>query len=209
MGENICHKGQKVLLVTMITVFCLMFFSSTAFAAYAYNYGRTNGFVYASDCVGYAHAAWTKLGFTSSRYLGSSFTAGTFLANCPYGNGVYAYTHGSPDSLLDNASGIIYRWDVNYRRNSDWKRLVFLDACKTADNSNWAAAWGIRTGDGDKHAFIGWVGYAYDSWRYANFRRAFWDKVGARRPIKEALVYAWIVTDITNCKWYGNVDWSY
>lgn len=80
----------------------------------------------------------------------------------------------------------------------------------TADNSNWAAAWGIRTGDGDKHAFIGWVGYAMTVGVMPTLGVLFGIRLGRGGLSKKPLcTLGLLLTDITNCKWYGNVDWSY
>lgn len=183
---------------------------SAAFAAYAYDYGRTSDFRYADECVGYASDAWIELGFTYQDYLGSSFTRSTFLANCPYGNAVYAYTKGSTTDISDNGSGVITTSDVSNSRSSDWKRLVFLDACNTATSSGWAAAWGIRTGDGDLHTFIGWVGLAYDSPLYADFTYCFFKNMSYYGyTIRRSLELAKAVTGVSNYGYYGNPDWAY
>lgn len=100
---------QNRILLSLITVLFVLILPAQALAAYAYNYGRTSDFNYADDCVSYANAAWSKLGLTYRSYLGSSFKESTFLSNCKYGNGVYAYTHGDPDAILDNGSGYITR----------------------------------------------------------------------------------------------------
>jgi hypothetical protein len=184
--------------------------ASAAFAAYAYDYGRTSDLRYADECVSYASDAWVELGFSYQDYLGSSFTRSSFLANCPYGNGVYAYTHGSTTTISDNGSGTITTSDVSVSRKGDWKRLVFLDACNTATSSEWAAAWGIRTGDGDLHAFIGWVGFSYDSPLYADFTYCFFKNMSYYRyTIRRSLELAKAVTGISNYRYYGNADWAY
>jgi hypothetical protein len=180
-----------------------------ALAAYGYNYARTSDLVYADDGAQYAHRAWQYVGFTSNIYTGSTFTESTFLSNSKYGNGVYASTHGNSDSISDNGSGSITRSEVSSNRNSDWKRLVFLDACDTADNSNWAAAWGISSGDGNLHAYIGWVGYSYDNRTYLSFTANFWDWVAGGYTIRQALTRGKNISGVTNYRSYGNIDWEY
>ena len=62
-------------------ILLLLVAPTSAFAAYAYTYGRTSDLSYADEGVSYANSAWSSLGFTYSSYLGSSFTEGTALNN--------------------------------------------------------------------------------------------------------------------------------
>jgi len=195
-----------------ILVIAMLAVPSTAMASYAFDYGNTNGMTYGDDCVYEANRMWGTLGLTYSSYIGSTFTKSTFLNNCATGNGVYAYTHGSADAISDNSnssSNYIYRSDVSSKRGTDWKRLVFLDACRTADNSNWASAWGISNGDGSSHAFIGWKGESQDSWNYYVFTTEFLYWVKNKKTIQYALDQARIKTSISHYGTYGSTSWSY
>lgn len=200
---------RKRILYVLLVVLLVLVPSTKAFAAYAYNYGRTNGFNYADDCVGYANACWNKLGLSYQSYLGSSFTKSTFLSNCPYGNGVLAYSHGNSSYIFDNGTGEIYWDEVVTRRNNDWKRLVFFHTCDSANSSIWAGSWGIQDGDGDLHCFIGWINFFYDNSSYDTFNRYFWGRVGDRYRIDQALSIARTASGVSNYYYYGNPYWSY
>lgn len=181
-----------------------------AFGAYAYDYGRTNGFYYADDCVYAANAAWRALQVSYSYYLGSNFREPTFLTNVGVGDAVYAYTHGSPTAILDNTTGYMTTAEVSARRGVDFKRLVFLDACDTANNATWASAWGIRTGDGVNHTFLGWNGVSWDSPSYCVFTQVFFRYVSVHRStIAAALKAAETVSGVHNHRYYGTPWWRY
>ncbi len=201
--------SRKQFLCATLVLLLMLILPTPAFAAYAYDYGRTRDLYWASYCVDCANAAWSGLGASYSSYKGSSFTYSTFLNNCRYGDAVYAYTHGNPDAIADNAGYGIWRSDVTSYRQGDFKRLIFLDACKTADNSNWAAAWGIRTGDGNLHAYLGWRGYSYDSWPYAYYVQLFWSYVRNHFSINYAAWYAGQASGVKNYYIYGNGNWYY
>ena len=203
-------KAKRFFLLIIITTMIFATNVSFAWAAYSYSYGNTGDFNYADDNAGYAYQAFLDLGLTSSQFLGSSFTKTTFLNNASSGNALYAYTHGNADVITDNASvNTISRTEANNSRSGDWKRLVFLDACRTADNANWAAAWGIANCDGDLHSYIGWVGLSYDNLTYSNFVYQFYFMVKQRNTINDSIWYAGWGTGITNYALFGNGNWSF
>jgi len=200
-------KTLKIFVVIMIVV-ALLIVPSTAFASYAYDYARDD-FNWGLFCLDQADECWSMLGLTYTSYYGPGFQSGSFKLNCSSGNGVYADTHGSPDSIADDAGYSITRWDVSSYRNGDWKRLIFLDACDTADNSNWASAWGISNGDGSLHTYLGWVGYSYDNYHYAFFTDWFYQKVQDHYSIKYSIERASAETGVTNYRYYGNPNWYF
>lgn len=191
-----------------LALLVLLIFPAVAFGSYAYDYARDD-FNYGADCLASANDCWRTLGFSYSSYYGSNFTESTFLANCDLGDAVYVDTHGSTTSIWDDANNDIYTSEVNTARNTDWKRLIFLDACHTAETPDWANAWGISDGDGSEHCFIGWDGYSYDNYDYYKFVDTFYLWVGYQDTIYDAIYQAWLASNVDNWNYYGNVNWSY
>lgn len=82
-------------------------------------------------------------------------------------NGYYSYGftfsgHGSPNSIgSEDQTFRIYPNDIS----GIWK-FVFLDACSTAKNTNWASAFNIYEGNGNGRCFIGWSRNLYPNQSY-------------------------------------------
>jgi len=207
---QVLKHSRRFSIVIGSILLVMMLFPCVAFASYAYDYGRIKDLNYTYTNVYAANDAWSKLGFSYTHYF-TSFSKSTFLNNCPTGNAVYAYTHGysSGDSIIDNGTGRIYRDEVGQARNGDWKRLVFLDACYTANDGWWAYYWGITDGDGSLHTYVGWWGASYDNATYSKFTTTFWSSVAARYTILESLHRAENASGVLNWNFYGNANWKY
>jgi hypothetical protein len=198
----------RVVLLTSLLILSLMV-PTAAFAYYAYDYGNSE-FSTSLDRLLYAGDAWNSLGFTYGSYFGSQFTKSTVLSNMPYGNGFYCFTHGNKGLITDNNGAYIYANEISSARSGDWKRLVFCDSCYSALDGTLAYGFGIQTGDGDLHCFIGWLGYTYDNSNYRDWCYWFWRFVKNHNTIYNSAQGATaMVPGVINWLYHGDPNWSY
>lgn len=73
--------------LAMLALLLLPTMPTSAFATYAYNYGRTKDLAYADEGVYYAERAWYALGssFTYNSYIGTNHTESKIKSNMPNG----------------------------------------------------------------------------------------------------------------------------
>jgi len=198
-----------------MVVIISMLLPSTAFASYGYDYAAK--FFIAPYTLKAANDAWAKLGLTYSSYYGDNFTKSTFLANAKYGNGVYALAHGSLStrSIFDGTGTLVTNGkeittaDINTARASDWKKLVFIDACFSSNDDKMSRAWGIFTGDGSIHAYVGWNGCSSDNQQYCDYTMTFWSSVANKNTISYSMSEASRLSGVTNARGFGSLNWRY
>lgn len=100
--------------------------------------------------------------------------------------GFYISCHGNTNVLGDGPNGLD-DWKVYSDEVSGNWYFVFLDACKTAVNTDWADAFSIN--GYTNRAYLGWYDDVYLSYAL-DFCRVFWDLVGGSTSIRDCAVAA-------------------
>lgn len=145
-------------------------------------------FVYNRESNNNAQNGLKKLGYNDINYAYGNPSKGTlnnfFGRNDAYA--VYISSHGglNPTRLHNNTSNnywTLYPSDIS----GNW-HLVILDACTTADTTEWADAFKVR--GYSRRAYLGWYGTVEVGNAY-NFYKNFWELVGSM-PIQKAAVQA-------------------
>ena len=154
----------------------------------------------------YCTLALIKLGYkttTTTKGDSSLITSmRNYLQNDSKAYAFFFAGHGSETVLGFKLNGYIRHGDVT----GNW-HFVFLDACCTAANKDWATKFGIFKAS--KRAFLGWsntVGYE-DQFLFA---QAFFPRLKANVSVRQAAVDAAHDVDgdgTTPIRFYG--DWSY
>ena len=152
--------------------------------AFAYTY-----IGYGQKCADLAHDGMANLGWnTQSSYVASDASLGSQISSWWNGSSSYAFyvaSHGGPTTIGDNATWIRYTTDVS----GNWY-FVFLDACSTAVDTQWANA--FKTTGYSNRGFLGWYASVKSIACY-HFDQYFWTEVvnGAHsNNIKDAAIWS-------------------
>lgn len=153
-----------------------------------------------------AHDAMDDIGYhVLSSWVGSGSGMGTAILNFWNGSssyGFYVACHGNPTTIGDGSAGT---WALSTSDvTGNWK-LVFLDACSTAQTKDWAKAFNIY--GKSNRAFLGWSADVYQVPAY-DFCTYFWPEVMNQNHsdnIRDAAVWAASqVSGSTPIKFYGD-----
>ncbi|WP_101774089.1 restriction endonuclease subunit S [Peptostreptococcus faecalis] len=106
-----------------------------------------------------------------------------FIETGDGGKGLYVSCHGNPTTL----SGDNWRLRISDLQNPRVFRFVFLDACETAVDENWAKKLGTRPGEWGN--FIGWT-VSIGTVEANLFCERFWKYADGRRPVYRAVQMA-------------------
>lgn len=153
--------------------------------AYAYS-----NFSYATQSASLANTYLKKLGYTSSSgVINNNFTTNPvlpFVRDDLNAYGFYIDCHGSTTTLATDNKTILTTSQVK----GNW-HFVFLDACSTAANTNWANAFKISSSY-SKRAFLGWSNTVTTKNAYS-FCSYFWPETyngNHSNNIRDAAVWA-------------------
>ncbi|GKU30161.1 hypothetical protein [Clostridium folliculivorans] len=112
--------------------------------------------------------------------------------------GFYIDCHGSPHDLTDNKT-----WTINTYDISGNFHLVFLDACETAANTDWANAFNCNR---PSRTFLGWK-YTVGADAAYEFSQHFWPNVGSKSLYNVALDAAAASSGKTPIILIGDKSW--
>lgn len=180
-------------------------------------YGQTDTNYYkGATTTNLAVAGYKKLGYTTSSQTSDTgsvlrSTVTSFMSGST-AYGLYIRAHGSEANsngvqLLatkvgESYSSFLYTYDVS----GNW-HFVFLDACHTADSSNWANCFNISSSYSNR-AYLGWYGTVTTGNSYL-FAVEFWPLVGTM-SIRNAAVAAAAEVEgsgTTPIRFYGDTSY--
>ena len=139
-----------------------------------------------------------------SSWVGSGSGMGTAISNFWNGSnsyGFYVACHGNPTTIGDDVG----TWSLSTSDVAGNWNLVFLDACSTATNTDWAQAFNVY--GNSNRAFLGWSADVYQTPAY-DFCTYFWPETVNQNHstnIRDAAVWAASqVSGSTPIKFYGD-----
>lgn len=222
------HINKKALLVLTLLFFSMTFSTAAnAYNGYIYGYKATRSWdiltmpthPYVDSMLYHARDAlwrtWNGCyawGGVSTGY--PAFTYSSFMdhLNTSGADVIYVQSHGgaSPERFATSWGSPERVYDYNVSAvNNRIKRIVFLDACHTAESSDWAEA--FKTHGPTIGGFLGWNGLMYlDNWG-AWYTFIIWDSMSGydnkpKKTLGQARNEAAGMTGRYNGSIYGNYN---
>lgn len=142
------------------------------------------------ECANMASQAFTRLGYNQTGYpvvtWSISQTDIDWVLSRPNLYGLYLNCHGgyhgSYSTLTDNSNWIIYS-TTNY---GNW-HFVYVDACYSSVNNNWAKSFGATSAG---RCFVGWNVSVYETTAY-DFDKRFFPRLGYMSVYDNVITSLW------------------
>ena len=89
--------------------------------------------------------------------------------------------------------------------NTRFYKFAFIDACYSANNQSLYNAFNMSDGDGQSHAYLGWIGPGQDTYSYYSFSSKVLNDLYYGNDLNTSVWNARVFSGVTNYQIYG--DW--
>lgn len=197
---------KKVLITSIFAfAFWLNCYPAYAYTGYAGGDTRLN---WAAQGARDAKKFLDSAGYSTTTYIGSSFTYESVRDQVPYVRVFYVNCHGkaSPKEIITDAGKYSVTPSAMYTWTRGFYKFAFLDACHSGETKEFYNSFNMSDGDGQAHAFLGWNNTADDNATYATFTSTVLQNLAAGSTVNDSVWAARQRTGVTNYQIYGNYN---